>query len=40
MPLFLYEERYVRVPLEPVYQTTWSLQEPEIRELVEARGGS
>jgi hypothetical protein len=35
MPLFLYEGRHIKVPLEAVYQTTWSYMEPEVQEMVE-----
>jgi hypothetical protein len=35
MPLFLYDEHYVNVPLEETYQTTWSMLPVEIRQLLE-----
>jgi len=35
MPLFLYDELYVNVPLEETYQTTWSVLPIEIRRLLE-----
>jgi hypothetical protein len=35
MPLFLYEGRHIKVPLEAVYQTTWSYMERDMQEIVE-----
>lgn len=35
MPLFLLEGRHVKVPLEAVYQTTWSYLEREVQAMVE-----
>lgn len=35
MPLFLFEGRHVKVPLEAMYQTTWSYLEPAVQVLVE-----
>jgi hypothetical protein len=35
MPLFLYEEYYIHVPLEETYQTTWNVLPVEIRQLLE-----
>jgi hypothetical protein len=35
MPLFLFEGRHIKVPLEAMYQTTWSYLEPEMRAIVE-----
>jgi hypothetical protein len=35
MPLFLYDEHYVNVPLEETYQTTWNVLPVEIRQLLE-----
>jgi hypothetical protein len=35
MPLFLYDERYVLVPLEETYQTTWNVLPAELRNLLE-----
>ena len=36
MPLYLVEERYINVPLEETYQTTWNVLPNEIRRLVES----
>ncbi len=38
MPLFLYGEHHIYVPLEETYQTTWSVLPVEIRILLEAPG--
>ena len=35
MPLFLFEGRHIKVPLEAVYQTTWSYLEREVQVMVE-----
>ena len=35
MPLFLYDEHHINVPLEETYQTTWNVLPAEIRRLVE-----
>ncbi|OWK42323.1 DUF4058 family protein [Fimbriiglobus ruber] len=35
MPLFLYEEYFINVPLEETYQTTWNLLPGELRQLLE-----
>lgn len=35
MPLFLYEDHYVNVPLEETYEATWHLLPPQIRGLLE-----
>jgi hypothetical protein len=35
MPLFLWEEMYVNVPLEETYQATWNVLPVQLRELVE-----
>ncbi len=35
MPLFLYDEVYVAVPLEETYQTTWNVLPAELRRLLE-----
>ena len=34
MPLFLYEDYYIYVPLEETYQTTWDLLPREVRQLL------
>lgn len=35
MPMFLYDEHYVNVPLEETYLTTWNVLPKEIRQLFE-----
>lgn len=35
MPLFLYDDYYVNLPLEETYQTTWNVLPSEIRRLLE-----
>jgi hypothetical protein len=35
MPLFLFEGHHIKVPLEAMYQTTWSYLEREVQEMVE-----
>lgn len=35
MPLFLYEGRYIQVPLEAAYQTTWSFLPRNLQKIVE-----
>jgi len=35
MPLFLYDEHYINVPLEETYQTTWNVLPVELRQLLE-----
>jgi hypothetical protein len=35
MPLFLYEDVYVLVPLEETYQVTWNVLPMELRRLLE-----
>jgi hypothetical protein len=35
MPLFLYDEYYIKVPLEETYQSTWNALPVEIRKLLE-----
>ena len=37
MPLFLYGESYIPVPLEETYQTTWNVLPAELRNLLEPR---
>ncbi len=37
MPLFLYGESYIPVPLEETYQTTWNVLPAELRSLLEPR---
>jgi hypothetical protein len=37
MPLFLYGESYIPVPLEETYQTTWNVLPVELRNLLEPR---
>ncbi len=38
MPLFLYGEHHIYVPLEETYQSTWSVLPVEIRNLLEPPG--
>lgn len=38
MPLFLYDEYGIDVPLEDTYQTTWNVLPVEIRQLLETAG--
>jgi len=35
MPLFLFEGRHIKVPLEAAYQTTWSFLPPDMQIIVE-----
>jgi len=35
MPLFLFEGRHIKVPLESVYQTTWGYLEREVQGVIE-----
>jgi len=35
MPLFLYDEHYINLPLEETYQTTWNVLPVELRRLLE-----
>jgi hypothetical protein len=35
MPLFLFDDFYVYVPLEETYQSTWNVLPMEIRRLLE-----
>ena len=40
MPLFLYDEYGIDVPLEETYQTTWNVLPVEIRQLLETANRS
>lgn len=37
MPLFLHEERYINVPLEETYESTWNVLPVEVRRLLEQK---
>jgi hypothetical protein len=35
MPLFLFEDRHIKVPLESTYQTTWSVVPADLQVLIQ-----
>ncbi len=40
MPLFLFDEYGINVPVDETYQTTWNVLPIEIRQLLEPANGS